>query len=137
MGGWVNLAAAVALCDRVIEIETAALGADHLETATTLQAKADALVQMGGSANFAAAIALYDCVVRIETAALGSDHLETATALSAKALVQMGGSANLAAAEALYDRVIDIETRRSRHLERRSPAFGVSVSARRYSERTY
>jgi hypothetical protein len=38
MGGSANLAAAVALYDRVIQIKTAALGADHPSTATTLHA---------------------------------------------------------------------------------------------------
>jgi hypothetical protein len=65
MAGWANLAAAVALCDRVIEIETAALGADHLETATTLLAKAKALVRIGGWANLATAVALYDRVSKL------------------------------------------------------------------------
>jgi deoxycytidylate deaminase len=100
MGGSANLAAAVALYDRValsrsgrpsagsgsprdrvIDIDTAALGADHLETANTLHAKANALVQMGGSANLAAAVALYDRVIEIFTAALGADHPSTATTL--------------------------------------------------------
>jgi hypothetical protein len=58
MGGSANFAAAIALYDCVVRIETAALGSDHLETATALSAKA--LVQMGGSANLAAAEALYD-----------------------------------------------------------------------------
>jgi hypothetical protein len=74
--GWVGQPrAAVALYDRVIEINTAALGADHLATAATLHQKANALVKMGGSANLSAAIALYDRVIDINTAALGADHL--------------------------------------------------------------
>jgi hypothetical protein len=96
--------------DRVIDIETAALGADHPSTANTLHDKANALVQMGGSANLAAAVALYDRVIEIRTAALGADHPSTANTLheKASALVQMGGSANLAAAVALYNRVVEI-----------------------------
>jgi hypothetical protein len=80
MGGSANIAAAVALYDRVIEIEMAALGADHTETAITQHEKADALVEMGGAANIAAAIALYDRVIETRTAALGADHTETASA---------------------------------------------------------
>jgi hypothetical protein len=68
MGGSANFAAAIALYDCVVRIETAALGADHLETATALYAKA--LVQMGGPANLAAAEALYDRVMDI----LNADH---------------------------------------------------------------
>jgi deoxycytidylate deaminase len=49
-------------------------GSGSPETATTLHAKANALVQMGGSANLAAAVALYDRVIEINTAALGADH---------------------------------------------------------------
>jgi hypothetical protein len=63
MGGWANLAAAVELYDRVIDIETAALGANHRETATTLYAKANALVQMGGPADRTAAVELYDRII--------------------------------------------------------------------------
>jgi hypothetical protein len=75
MGGSANLAAAVALYDRVMEIGTAALGADHPSTATTLDEKANALVQMGGSANLAAAVALYDRVIEIDgIAGSGSPH---------------------------------------------------------------
>jgi hypothetical protein len=101
MGGSANLAAAIALYDRIIEI----MGADHPEAATTLYKKAHALVQMGGSANHAAAIALYYRVIEIKTAAAGADHPQTATTLykKAHALVQMNGSANHAAAIALYD----------------------------------
>jgi hypothetical protein len=69
---------AVALYDRVIEIKTAALGADHIETANTLHGKATVLVLMGGSANLAAAVALYDRAIEVKTAALGADHPETA-----------------------------------------------------------
>jgi hypothetical protein len=85
MGGSANLAAAVALCDRVIDINTAALGADHPSTAATLHVKAYALVQMGGSANLAAAVGLYNRVIEIKTAALGAGHPETASARRRKA----------------------------------------------------
>jgi hypothetical protein len=74
MGGSANLQAAVALFDRVIEINTTALGADHIDTAATMQQKAKALVDMGGSANLQAAVALYDRVIEINTTALGADH---------------------------------------------------------------
>jgi hypothetical protein len=72
MGVSANLSAAVVLFDRVIEINSAALGADHPQTAVTLDAKADALVRMGGSANLSAALVLYDRVMEIKTAAFGS-----------------------------------------------------------------
>jgi serine/threonine protein kinase len=112
MGGSANLEAAVALCDRIIEINTVALGADHPSTADTLHAKAHALLHMGGSDNLAKALALCESVIEINTAALGADHFETANALHNKAtvLVHMGGPDNLATALALYDRAIEGKT---------------------------
>jgi hypothetical protein len=74
MGGTANLGAAVLLLDRVIEVRTAALGPDHLDTAATLHEKAYALVQMGGSANLAAAVALYDRVIEIRTTGTGHSN---------------------------------------------------------------
>jgi serine/threonine protein kinase/tetratricopeptide (TPR) repeat protein len=108
----VNSFRALTLFDRVIDINTAALGADHPRTTTTLHAKAYVLVQMGGSKNLTAAVAIFDRVIEINTAALGADHTQTALTLHAKAiaLVRMGGSENLTAAVALFDRVIDIKT---------------------------
>jgi hypothetical protein len=85
IGGSANLSAALVLYDRVIEIDSAAWGADHPQTAVTLHQKADALVRMGGSGNLSAALALYDRVIEIKTAAFGADHPETAAALHAKA----------------------------------------------------
>jgi serine/threonine protein kinase len=108
----VNSFRALTLFDRVIEINTAALAADHPQTGVTLHEKARALVQMGGTKNLTAAVAIFDRVIKINTAALGADHPQTAVTLhsKAKALVQMGGSDNLTAAVAILDRVIAIDT---------------------------
>jgi hypothetical protein len=61
---------ALTVFDRVMEIKTAALGADHPDTAMTLHSKARALAQMGGSKNLTAAVAIFDRVIQINTAAL-------------------------------------------------------------------
>jgi serine/threonine protein kinase len=112
MGATANLQAAVALCDRVIEIRTTALGADHTETAATMHQKAMALTAMGGSANLQVAVTLFDRIIEIRTTALGADHIETAVTMHEKAgaLAKMGGSTNIQAAMTLYDRVIEIMT---------------------------
>jgi hypothetical protein len=85
MGGSANLQAAVALFDRVIEIQTTALGADHTSTAVTMHEKAGALAKMGGSANLQAAVTLYDRVIEIMTTALGANHTYTAATMHNKA----------------------------------------------------
>jgi hypothetical protein len=106
----VNIFRALTVFDRVIEINTAALGADHPKTAEALLVKAIALVQMRGSKNLTAAVALCDRVIEINTAALGADHHKTAEALLVKAvaLTKTGGSKNLTSAVAFFDRVIEI-----------------------------
>jgi serine/threonine protein kinase len=107
-----NYIRALALYDRVIEIHTAALGADHHHTGVALREKAGVLARMGRSRNLSAAVALYDRVIEITTTAWGADHPQTAVALhdKARALAEMGGTTNLTAAVSLFDRVIAIET---------------------------
>jgi hypothetical protein len=103
MGGAVNLQAAVARYDRVININAAALGADHTSTAAAMYAKAEALVKMGGAANLQVALALYNRVIEIRTAAWGADHISTDVATYAKtqAMVKVFDAANFQVAMAL------------------------------------
>jgi hypothetical protein len=88
MGGSENLDAAASLYDHVIEVDMAALGADHRETAAALHNKARALAKLGGVAHLQEAVTLYDRVIQIRTATLGADHAETVAALHNKAVAQ-------------------------------------------------
>jgi serine/threonine protein kinase len=110
--GTLNTLRAVAVLDRVLDITSAAYGANDYATAIVLQQKACALATLGGTAKLHAAVLLYDRAIVITARTWGPHHVETADTLhmKANALVRMGGSANLAAAVALYDRVMDIKT---------------------------
>jgi tetratricopeptide (TPR) repeat protein len=112
MGGTANPEEAMALYNRVIEIMTTSLGANHAYTAVTMHNKAYALVSMGGSSNLQAAVELYDDVIKISASVLGADHIDTTATMhaKAKALVVMGESADVREALALCDRVIEIRT---------------------------
>jgi hypothetical protein len=116
MGGSANLQAAVTLYDRVIEINTTALGANHTSTAETMHrrrtSKRRVVIGDGRIGEPSSGGGTVRSRHRDQHAALGVDHIDTAATMyeKARALVKMGGSANLQAAAALYDRALSATT---------------------------
>jgi hypothetical protein len=84
MGGSANLAAAIALYDCVIGINTAALGADHVATAADAAPEGECVGAHRWIGQPRRSGSAYDRVIEINTAALGADHPETASARHTK-----------------------------------------------------
>jgi hypothetical protein len=119
-GDRANLTAAVAVCERAIELESVLLGGDDpsiaatldqkAPTVSTLHEKAGALACADRAADLAAGVVLYDHVIETTTAAFGADHPHVVLGQREKTnlLMLIGGSAKLSEAVALCDHVIEL-----------------------------
>jgi serine/threonine protein kinase len=111
-----NYIRAVALYDRVIAIDTATFGAEHI-SGEALLAKASAMLQIAEPETFGTVEALLERVLGSDTAAVGADH-PSVLVLRAKVLIFKASSQTVQRARvileesiALYDRALDIESK--------------------------